>query len=415
MGHNIIGVDVSLDKVDMINKGVSPIVEKEVDKLILNGVKSRQIKAVHDAETAVLNTELSFLCVGTPNTDIGHLDMSAIYSVAIEIGYALKKKESHHIIVIRSTVIPGTNSKVGEIIEKESGKKNGIDFSIISNPEFLREGCAVNDFFKPPFTVIAGNSEKAIEKIKELYRPLESDLIQTDIKIAEMIKLINNSFHGLKVAFANEIGRLCKRIDIDSRELMELFCKDRLLNISPYYFKPGFAYGGSCLPKDLKALQLLMHDNYVKAPIVSSIEESNEEHITYAENLILSAKKKRLLFISICFKSGTDDLRFSPALKIVERLIGKGFKIKVYDKNLNLSRLMGKNKEFLYDTLPHIEALMVDSLEEAIAYGEAIIISNNEQYIKEGLEDIIKGDKKIIDLSGVWGSKSTKDIQGICW
>ncbi|MCF7740830.1 MAG: nucleotide sugar dehydrogenase [Candidatus Marinimicrobia bacterium] len=414
MGHKIIGVDINEEKVAMINDGHATIEEKDIDQLIKSGRKNDQIEATTNPQKAVLNTEISFICVGTPNLPNGHLDLRAIKSVAQSIGSALKNKNEYHIVVIRSTVTPGTNKKVGEIIEQESGKINNKEFAIVSNPEFLREGSAVQDFFSPPYTLIASEDQKALKKMKKLYQDLEGEVLTSDVKIAEMMKLVNNSFHALKVAFANEIGRLCNKMDADSQQLMDIFSKDTILNISPYYLKPGFAYGGSCLPKDLKALNLLSHDNYVDNPILKSVDKSNNIHIQHAIDTITNLEKTKISFLSITFKPGTDDLRFSPALEVVEYLLGKGYDIKVYDKNLNISKLIGKNKTFLMNKLPHINDILVNSIDRAVEFGEAIILSNKEEYISNYLrENPVNDSKHIVDFVGIASQFNIKNYHKI--
>lgn len=414
MGHKVIGVDINQEKINMINKGHATIEEKDIDNFISVGKKNNLIEASNDSLYSIMNSEVSFLCVGTPNLPDGHLDLRAIESVAKSIGTALKRKDQYHIIVIRSTVTPGTNKKVAEIIADKSGKKNNYDFAIVSNPEFLREGSAVKDFFSPPYTLIASEDNRAIQKLKKLYQTLDGEIIITDINIAEMIKMLNNSFHALKVSFANEIGRICNKINVDSQKLMEIFCRDKTLNISPYYLKPGFAYGGSCLPKDLRALNLLSHDNYINTPIIESIDKSNWIHIQHAIDLIKSLNCKKISFLSITFKPGTDDLRYSPALEIVEHLLGKGYRIKVYDKNIHLSKLIGKNKSFLLKKLPHIENILVDAIDEAIEYGDIIVIPNKEKYIFDYFQiNKLKPTKKIIDFVGLLKEKKLKNYYRI--
>jgi len=414
-GHYLIGVDVDKIKVDLINSGKATIVEKGIDELIEKNFKINRIKATSDSMAGVMNSEAAIICVGTPNNENGHLDMTHIYGVAKEIGLALKNKKEFFTIAIRSTVMPGTNRKLAEIISQCSGKINGKDFGVVSNPEFLREGSAVADFFNPPYTVLASDSDKALETMKKVYCSIKADVIKTDIGTAELIKFVNNSFHGLKVVFANEVGRICKALGVDSRNLMDLFVKDTVLNISPYYFKPGFAYGGSCLPKDLKALNSIAHDKYVRLPVLSAIETSNQSHIEYTLNLLMSKNKKKIGFYGISFKAGTDDLRFSPALEIAERLLGKGYDIKIYDKNVILSRLMGKNKEFIFSRLPHINNLLVEDIEEFLSTLEILVLVNKdndiEKVLKKDLSNI-----QIVDLVRVSEDiTQIKNYEGICW
>jgi len=414
-GHYLIGVDVDKIKVDLINSGKATIVEKGIDELIQKNFNSNKIIATNCSSDAVKNSEAAIICVGTPNNEYGHLDMTHIYAVAEEIGKALKNKDQFYTVAIRSTVMPGTNKKLGEILEQHSGKINGKDFAVVSNPEFLREGSAVTDFFNPPYTVLASESDKGLEVMKKVYGSIAGEIIITDIGSAELIKFVNNSFHGLKVVFANEVGRICKALGVDSRNLMELFVKDKILNISPYYFKPGFAYGGSCLPKDLRALNSIGHDKYVKLPVLSSIESSNQSHIEYTLNLIMSKNKKKIGFYGISFKAGTDDLRFSPALELAERLLGKGYDIKIYDKNVHLSRLMGKNKEYIFSRLPHINKLLVENINEFLDSLEVLVIVNKESEVDNLLREDLPN-THIIDLVRV-SEQSTqlKNYEGICW
>jgi len=414
-GHKLIGVDTDKAKVDLINNGKATIVEKDIDELIKRNYKDERIAATTNSFEAVNNSEVAIICVGTPNDENGHLDMTYIYRVAKEIGEALKEKDEFYTVAIRSTVMPGTNKKVAEIIQKHSNKINEKDFAVVSNPEFLREGSAVADFFNPPYTILSSESEKGLEKMEMVYQSLNTEVIIAPIGSAELIKFVNNSFHGLKVVFANEVGRICKSLGVDSINLMDLFTKDEILNISPYYFKPGFAYGGSCLPKDLKALNSIAHDKYINLPVLSSIEESNQVHIDYVLNLLISKNKKKIGFYGISFKAGTDDLRFSPALETVERLLGKGYDVKIYDKNVNLSRLMGKNKEYIYNKLPHINNLLMEDLKEFINSAEILVVVNKDNDIEELLSADLSN-IQIIDLVRIIEENTiVTNYEGICW
>jgi GDP-mannose 6-dehydrogenase len=415
LNHNMVGVDVDPIKVALINSGKATIVEKDIDELIKKNFQMGLIKATTNSSEAIMNSDVAIICVGTPNDQHGHLDMSHIYAVAKEIGKTIRNKNTFFTVAIRSTVMPGTNRKLVEIISAESGKKNKIDFAVVSNPEFLREGSAVNDFFKPPYTVLASDSPKGIEVMREVYRSIDAEFIIADIGSAELIKFVNNSYHGLKVVFANEIGRICKVLGVDSRILMDLFVRDNILNISPYYFKPGFAYGGSCLPKDLKALNSIGHDKYLKLPVLNAIETSNQAHIEYALNLIINKNKRRIGFYGISFKAGTDDLRFSPALELAERLLGKGYDIKIYDKNVHLSRLMGKNKDYIFNKLPHINEILFENLDKFLITLEVLIVVNKddemEKILSRDLSNVI-----IIDLVRIYENNiKLKHYDGICW
>lgn len=414
LGHSVIGVDVSENKVGLINNGKPTIIEKSVDELIRDGVNSKNLFATTDYKLAVKQSDISFICVGTPSTDTGHLNMEYIYKVAEQIGEALAENDRYHVIVIRSTVIPGTNLKLGELISDISGKSVNSDFCIVSNPEFLREGNAVYDFFNPPLTVLASNSQDGLEVMKSLYREIDPDIVISGIGEAEFLKFVNNSFHALKVAFTNEVGNICKKMGVNSIELMELFKKDKKLNISEAYFKPGFSYGGSCLPKDLKAINTMAHDKYVKLPVLNNIEYSNSEHKNLLYDLILSKGKKKVGVIGISFKQGTDDLRDSPIIDVIEKLIGKGFNINIYDKNVSLANLIGTNKEYILGKLPHISSLLTDNLEDFLSNSELVIINSKSEKIIEVLKTNAT-DKIIIDLIYTPELKTTGFYEGICW
>lgn len=377
-GHNVIGVDISPTKVDQINSGKPTIIEKDIDIIIAEQKKIGRISATADTNHAVQKSDISIVAVGTPSTEKGHLNLNHIFTVAGNIGEALKQKQEFHIIAVRSTVMPGTCDKFADIVGRISGKKRNKDFAIVDNPEFLREGTAVQDYYNPPLTLIGSDNKDAAEEVAELYRQLPGEIIITDLKAAEIMKYINNTFHALKVSFSNEIGNICCELGIDSHEVMEIFCKDTQLNISPYYFKPGFAYGGSCLPKDLKGLQTLAHDLYVTTPVINSINITNEIQIQRAINLIYKYWNKKLGFLGLSFKAGTDDLRNSPAVTLIEALLGKGCDIRIYDKNINLTMLTGTNKEYIYSKIPHLSNLLVDNPYQLINDSEIIIINTKE-------------------------------------
>ncbi len=415
LGVDMIGVDISELKVNLINSGKATIVEKGIDELIKKGSSSGKIYATMDNKKAIMESAIAIICVGTPNDEHGHLDMTHIYNVAETIGDTIKDKDNFLTIAIRSTVMPGTNKKVTEIIEKASGKKSGESFGVVSNPEFLREGSAVEDFFNPPYTLIASDVDKSIEMMKEIYSGINAEIITTDIGTAELIKFVNNTYHGLKVVFANEIGRICKALNVDSHELMNIFTKDKILNISSYYFKPGFAYGGSCLPKDLKALNTIAHDKYLELNVLSSISKSNEKHIEHAYDLIVKKNKTNIGIFGISFKEGTDDLRFSPGLELSERLLGKGYTIKIFDSNVMLSRLTGKNKEFLYSRLPHINDVLSENVGQFLEGLELLIIVNKDEALPNLIESNLEN-LEILDFVNIAELKNERyKYEGICW
>jgi GDP-mannose 6-dehydrogenase len=395
-GHCVIGVDTNESKVAQINSGKATIIEKDVDIIIAEQRTAGRISATTDIQQAIKNSDISIIAVGTPSTDKGHLNLQYIFNVAENIGEVLKLKSEFHIIAIRSTIMPGTCDKFAGIVERISGKKRNKDFAIVDNPEFLREGTAVKDYYNPPLTLIGSDNMEAAEKVADLYRQLPGEIIITDLKVAEIMKYINNTYHALKISFSNEIGNICSELNIDSHKVMEIFCKDKQLNISPYYFKPGFAYGGSCLPKDLKGLQTLAHDLYIDVPVIDSIDETNELQIQRAIKLIYKYWNKKLGFLGLSFKAGTDDLRNSPAVNVIEALLGKGCDIVIYDKNINLAKLTGTNKEFIDSRIPHLSSLLVNDPAQLINDCDVIVINTKESEFVELVADI--KNKIIIDF-----------------
>lgn len=414
-GNYVIGVDVNKDKVDQINNGLATIVENEIDAIISEQHQQGRITATQDIDFAVQNSEVSIIAVGTPSTDKGHLNLDYIFSAAESIAGALTNKEEFHVIAIRSTVMPGTCEKIARIIEEKSGKKYNEDFTVVDNPEFLREGTAVRDYYNPPLTLIGGDSEKGIEKLKEIYKELPGEMVITSIKVAEIMKYVNNTFHALKISFANEVGNICSALGIDSHEVMNIFCKDKELNISPYYFKPGFAYGGSCLPKDLKGFQTLAHDLYIETPVIDGIDKTNEIQKHRAVSLLSRYFGKKIAVLGLSFKAGTDDLRNSAAVELVESLLGRGFDIGIYDKNVQLAKLTGKNKEYIDKRIPHLSVLLQEDLDQLINNSEVIIVSTKEPYFLEVL-DRTSG-KIIIDLVRINSHKVKENnkYKGINW
>lgn len=395
-GHSVIGVDVSEVKVKQVNSGIATIVENDIDKIIEEQCAAGRISATTNFKEAILNTELSIIAVGTPSTSKGHLNLDYIFKVADNFGEVLSSKEDFHVIAIRSTVLPGTCEKFAAIIEEKSGKKNNIDFAVVDNPEFLREGTAVKDYYNPPLTLIGSHSPKASGIISSLYEQLPGEIIITDVKVAELMKYVNNTYHALKISFANEIGNICSAMEIDSYKVMDIFCKDRQLNISPYYFKPGFAYGGSCLPKDLKGLQTLVHDLHIKTPVIDSIDKTNDVQIQRAVSMLSKYFGKKIALLGLSFKAGTDDLRNSPSVELAETLLGKGFDVCIYDKNIQLARLTGKNKEFIEGRIPHLSKLLVDDLDNILATSDVIVLCNKEKEFETALNNV--SGKIIIDM-----------------
>ncbi len=413
LGSRVIGFDTNTTKLDLINSGKATILEDKVDALIGKHVATGSLAATSDAQHAVWNTEVSILCVGTPSTEKGHLDLECIFDAAAMVGEALRQKDDFHTVAIRSTVLPGTNRKVTEIIEERSGKKSGVGFGVVSNPEFLREATAVDDFMHPAHIIIGDGCEQARQSLKAIYAGIDAPIREVSTEAAEILKYVNNAFHALKISFTNEVGRICKETGIDAREVMSLVVADKILNISPYYMKPGFAYGGSCLPKDLKALKTISHDNYVTTPIIDSIRYSNVSHIISGFRLVTGFKKKNVGIIGLSFKPGTDDLRNSPTVELVEKLSGKGYWINIFDRDVEFSALAGKNKEYIDSVLPHLSVMLNERLNDVVDQSEVIVVTKNE----DGLSDLVSRhpEKVIVDLVGLAGIADHPNYHGICW
>ncbi len=413
-GHDVIGVDVDEYKVGIINDGKSVIVEEMIGEIIEKAVKDGKLKATTDVTEGILNSEVSLICVGTPSNENGSLNLSFVKKVSEAIGLALKQKSAYHVVVMRSTMLPGSMEEVViPVLEQSSGKKAGSDFGVCINPEFLREGTSVFDYYHPPKILIGEIDKKAGDMVEEIYKNIDGPVVRTAIKVAEVIKYANNIFHALKVSFANEIGNVCKKKGIDSHEVMNIFCKDTKLNLSPYYLKPGFAYGGSCLPKDLRALLHEAKNNDIEVPVLSAIEKSNKLQIERGINMILGLKKKNIGILGLSFKGGTDDLRESPMVVVVETLLGKGCCVKIYDKNVNIAKIFGANKKYIEKEIPHISSLMSDSIDEVIEHADILVIGNK----MEGIKGLVKGEKIIVDLVRMFerDEMTGKEYHGICW
>lgn len=390
-GHHVIGVDRAQTKVDLINSGQSPIVEADIREIISAAVEAGQLRATQDTVQAVQDTDLSFVCVGTPSQSNGNLDLSYIRRVCEEIGAALKAKVGHHTVVIRSTILPGTMRRiVVPTLEDYSGKKAGVGFGLCNNPEFLREGSAVKDFRFPAKTIVGEMDQASGDVLASLYAKLEGPLIRVDLETAEMVKYIDNGWHALKVAFANEVGSLCKSLNVDGHRAMEIFCQDKKLNISSAYLSPGFAFGGSCLPKDLRALAYTAKLQDLELPILNSILRSNELQVLRGLDAIMAQRHTRVGILGFSFKAGTDDLRESPMIEVIERLVGKGYNLRIYDKNVHIAKLVGANRDFILNRIPHISALMVDDIDSVLNHSETVVIGTNDpdfQNISRRLRD----------------------------
>jgi GDP-mannose 6-dehydrogenase len=416
-GHDVTGVDVNPEKVQAINEGRSPIVEPGLDALLKQGTESGRLRASTSTHQAVNSTDLSLICVGTPSRRNGSLDLTYLERVCSQIGEALRDKDSYHVVVVRSTVLPGTTHDVViPALEQHSEKKYGDGFGVAVNPEFLREGTAIKDFRQPPLTLVGHNHAADAVPTKALYEGIDAPLFSTSIRVAEMMKYTSNAWHAVKVVFANEIGNLCKRVGIDSHEVMDIFCKDEKLNLSSYYLKPGFAFGGSCLPKDIRALQYRAREVDLEMPLINSVLGSNGLQVQHALERIVDAGRKRIGLLGFSFKAGTDDLRESPLVILAEALLGKGYELRIYDRNVSLARLVGANKQYIEEQIPHLSRHLCSSLDEVIDASEVIVVGNAAPEFTEAAMRC-RPDQVIIDLVRlpIDFSRIQAKYDGICW
>jgi GDP-mannose 6-dehydrogenase len=413
-GHRVIGVDISREKVDQISAGRSPIVEAYIGDIIADTVRRGLLRAT--ANTAIAGSDVSMICVGTPSRENGDVDLSYVLAVSREIGQCLAAKKSRHTLIYRSTVPPGTmEGAILPTLEKASIRKAGVDFEICFNPEFLREGSSVDDFYNPPFTVVGQQSDAPGEVVRQMYSFIKAPFRTTSIRTAEMLKYLCNTWHALKVCFGNEVGTLARKMGIDGHEVMQLFLLDAKQNISGMYLRPGFAYGGSCLPKDVRGLLYQAGKVDFTAPLLAAIPRSNEYHLHEGYRLVTSFKKRKIGFLGLAFKGGTDDLRESPLVLLAEMLIGKGHDLRIYDKNVNIARLIGSNKSFIEKEIPHIEKLLSSSMAEVISHGEVIVVGNMDLEYAKALKHV--RDREIVDLVRVMDSCSEmgENYHGIGW
>jgi GDP-mannose 6-dehydrogenase len=417
LGHEVWGVDVDPGKVGFLQRGESPIIEKQLPDLIQKYAKAGTLHATVSAQEAISNTDISLLCVGTPSRENGALNTQYIERVAEEIGHALAAVKHMHTVVVRSTLLPGTTMReVLPRLEKYSGKKEGVDFFLAYNPEFLREGSAVADFYNPPKTVVGARRPETADAAAQIYKGIPGPMFLTRIEEAEMVKYADNVFHAVKIVFGNEIGAVAKQLGVDSHRVMEIFSSDTKLNLSPYYLKPGFAFGGSCLPKDVRALMAKSHELSLKTPMIFSLMDANREHVQRAIRTVMSFGKKKIGLLGLAFKAGTDDLRESPMVELVETLLGKGYKIKIFDKNVSLARLVGANRRFIEGTIPHLAELLTDSIDEVLAHGEVIVIANPDKDFVPVL-DKVKPEQIVFDLVRILKDPNpdAKNYHGFCW
>jgi GDP-mannose 6-dehydrogenase len=414
-GHEVIGVDPQKTKVDLINAGRSPIVERDLGEMMEKQVVEGRLRATGDVHEAVRFSDLSIVCVGTPSLGNGHIDLQYVGRVCEQIGVGLRDHPGHT-VVIRSTLLPGTMREVViPALERSSGLRAGQDFGIAINPEFLREGTAIHDYFHPPKTVIGELDRASGDVVAKLYGHLPCPLIRTDYETAEMVKYADNAWHALKVTFANEIGNICKGLGLDSHKLMEIFCQDTKLNLSPYYLKPGFAFGGSCLPKDVRALTYKAKQLDVSVPVLNAILPSNREQVERAIRTVVERGERQVGILGFSFKAGTDELRESPMVELMERLIGKGFDLRVYDSCVRLAAVSGANRDYILNHSPHISKLMVESVGQVLDHARTIVIGNSSPEFRE-VPRLLAPGQSIVDLVRISDTRSVAGVyDGICW
>ena len=416
-GHHVTGVDIDPVKLELIRARKSPILEEGIQELMRDVVTSGRVVVTNDALQAIRDTELTFVCVGTPSAANGSQDLTAILRLCEQIGVALKDKEEFHTIVIRSTVQPGTvEEKIEPILERHSGKKSGVDFGVCFQPEFLREGSSIRDYDHPPYTIVGGNCEAAVNAVREVFQHLDTRFLVTNMRVAEALKMSCNAFHALKITFANEIGRMSEALNIDAHEVMRLVCADKRLNISPAYLKPGFAFGGSCLPKDLRALTNIARQNDIVLPMLSSLLASNRVHIDHAVDKILKLGRPKVGMLGLSFKTGTDDLRESPLVLVAKRLLGEGCELRIFDPEVQLSRLLGANRSYIDANIPHLGELLCPDIDSMIDPSDVILVGLQQSALNDALQARVRPEHYLIDLVNL----PNRDLlrcryEGICW
>lgn len=416
-GHHVVGCDIDQTKLDLMQAGKTPIIEEGMVELIEGAAASGRLTTTTVAKEAVDASDISLICVGTPSLKGGGQDLTAVKRLSEQLGDALKTKPDYHVFVVRSTVLPGTvRDVVTPILEARSGKKSGEGFGVCFQPEFLREGSSIKDYDNPPFTVVGAEDERPVQMLKELFGHLPCEFVTTGLEAAELLKMCCNTFHALKITFANEVGRVSQAMQVDSQEVMRLVCMDKQLNISPAYLRPGFSFGGSCLPKDVRALNKLAKSHDVRIPMLEGLMPSNRVHTEHAVEFVLGTKKRKLGMVGLSFKGGTDDLRESPLVTIAEAFIGKGLELSIYDPEVSIARLVGANKRYIEESIPHISSLMKPSVEEVIDNAEVIIVGLGDKELLQAVRTRAKPDQIVLDLVGM---KNTAEIaaayHGVCW
>jgi GDP-mannose 6-dehydrogenase len=416
-GHKVTGVDIDPVKLELIRNRKSPILEEGIQELMRDVVDSGRVSVTGDAMQAMLDTEVSFVCVGTPSAANGSQDLTAILRLSEQLGAALKVKREFHTIVIRSTVQPGTvEGKIEPILERVSGKKAGVDFGVCFQPEFLREGSSIRDYDHPPYTIVGGNCEAAVNVVRELFQHLEGRFLVTNIRVAEALKMSCNAFHAMKITFANEIGRVSQALGIDAHEVMRLVCADKRLNISSAYLKPGFAFGGSCLPKDLRALTMIAREHDLVLPMLSSLIPSNRVHIDHAVDKILKLGRPKVGMLGLSFKTGTDDLRESPLVLVAKKLLGEGCELRIFDPEVQLSRLLGANRSYIEANIPHLGSLLSPTIESMIDPSDVILVGLQQSALNDALQARVRPEHYVLDLVNL----PNRDLlncryEGVCW
>ena len=416
MGHTVTGVDISKTKVEMLGSGRSPIIEARMEELVAEANKSCRLHATTDSIAAVLATDISFVCVGTPSLRSGKLDLSHVEHVSREIGTALKQKSTFHTVVLRSTVLPGTTETLMvPTIESASGKKAGVDFAICYNPEFMREGSAVADFLQPPYTILGSQNPQHLALLRELYKEVPAATFEVSIRVAEMVKYVSNLYHAVKVGFANEVGTLSKHLGVEADQVTKIFMSDTKLNISSAYLAPGFAFGGSCLPKDLRAITYRGKELDLELPLLESLMPSNAKHVDRGVEAVLRTGKRKIAMLGLSFKAGTDDLRESPQVQLIKRLLGEGCQVKVWDKDVSLGRLAGSNRQYIEEVIPHIGSLLSADMAEVIRDTEVVIVGTKIE--KTELARLLAPGQMVIDLVNLDPSRRPQaaSYEGICW
>jgi GDP-mannose 6-dehydrogenase len=416
-GHEVVGVDVNPDKVDLISRGLPPVLEERIGELTADMVRTGALRATTEVAAAISATEVSLVCVGTPSAPNGSLSTEYLERVAEQIGAALAQSSHRHTVVFRSTMLPGTClRRLVPILERTSGRTAGRDFGVAVNPEFLREGSSVRDFFDPPKTVIGEFDPASGDVVAALYEGLPGEVFRVPIPVAEMTKYADNSFHALKIGFANEIGAVCKALDVDSHQVMDVFLADRKLNVSPAYLRPGFAFGGSCLPKDVRGLVYAARHADVSTPILEHLLPSNSEHLRRAFDLVAATGRRKVGLFGLSFKPGTDDLRESPLVELAEMLVGKGYDLRIYDANVQLSRLVGANRAYVETRLPHLGELLYSSVNDVLVHAEVCVIGTSDPAVAAALEHA--GHRTIVDLIRLPDApqrKADQEYVGLGW